>query len=84
MMVLSVAKALNVTHIVESGRAGGLTLSHYAHFGFALSSIELFPVPHVAATLRAMLPSVRYIDDANGVSAVPAEVERMVRSHSTS
>ena len=29
---------LGATHIVESGRMGGMQLTHYHHFGFALVS----------------------------------------------
>ena len=45
--VLLLARALKLTHVVESGRMGGLSLAHYHHFGFELVSIDMYPTePH--------------------------------------
>jgi hypothetical protein len=84
VLVLYAALALNVTHLIESGRAGGLALTHYAHFGLRLSSVELYPVPHVREVLHEVLPpSTRLIDGESGTTAVPAEVDRILRASST-
>ena len=38
--VVQLARTLKVTHIIESGRMGGMSLTHYSHFGFGLVSVE--------------------------------------------
>jgi len=69
--VVLLARALNVTHLIESGRAGGLTLLHYHHFGFELTSIEMYPLPSVSTTLNRLLPDEVRMLDGNGNTLVP-------------
>jgi len=58
ILIILLARALDAEFIVESGRMGGISLTHYAHFGFRLTSIELLPIPHVKAALQRTLPSL--------------------------
>lgn len=53
VLIILVARGLGVSHIVESGRMGGMSLTHYHHFGFKLVSIE------VRNGVHHWVPSVR-------------------------
>ncbi len=76
--IVMLARALNVSHLVESGRAGGLSLLHYAHFGFELTSIEMYPLGQIRATLDRRLPpeQLRMVD-GNGNALVPEAIEHI-------
>ena len=76
--IISLALALNVTHIVESGRMGGLSLLHYHQFGFELVSIESNPIPEVSAALRQLVPGITLLD-GDGTKLVPQAVQQLAR-----
>jgi len=72
-------RALGVTHVIESGRMGGLSLVHYNHLGFdKLVSIELYPVPGIRETLQTTLPKLT-MHDGDGTTLVPREIRRILR-----
>lgn len=75
--IVLLARALGVTHMVESGRAGGLQLVHYVHFGFDVTSIELYPLHEVSDTLRRLVPPQRSLrmHDGNGNTLVPEALD---------
>lgn len=64
--IVLLARLLNVTHIVESGRMGGISLTHYHAFGFNLTSIELRPLEHVQDDLQNHLPAARLLSGDGG------------------
>lgn len=68
--IILLAQNLGATHIIESGRMGGISLLHYAHFGFKLTSVELLPVDHVEESLRATHPEIQLLD-GDGMTLVP-------------
>eukprot|EP00310_Coccolithus_braarudii_P013137 CAMPEP_0183350346 /NCGR_PEP_ID=MMETSP0164_2-20130417/18442_1 /TAXON_ID=221442 /ORGANISM="Coccolithus pelagicus ssp braarudi, Strain PLY182g" /LENGTH=316 /DNA_ID=CAMNT_0025522245 /DNA_START=40 /DNA_END=990 /DNA_ORIENTATION=+ len=74
--IILAARNLGVTHIIESGRMGGLSLVHYAHFGFNLTSIEMLPVAHVEASLRALQPHTTILN-GDGMTLVPEALSRI-------
>ena len=78
--ILLACRALRITHIVESGRMGGISLLHYHHFGIRLTSIELSPIPDVSAALRRRIPSIDQLDlrDGNGLRLVPKAVHQIL------
>ena len=61
-LIVGLARAMSVTHIVECGRMGGLPLLHYSHFGFNVTSFELSPIPWVKEALASIAPQVGQID----------------------
>ena len=76
------ARALGVTHIVESGRMGGISLLHYRRLGFRnLTSVELSPAiaPKVAEALRAAVPGIALLD-GDGAQLVPQAVAAILRA----
>ena len=75
--IISLALALNVSHIVESGRMGGLGLLDYLHFGFAVTSVERYPVPHVRRSLRRIASSIELMD-GDGMELVPRAVQQIL------
>ena len=68
--IILLARNLGVTHIIESGRMGGMSLLHYDHFGFNLTSVELLPVEHVEASLHSLYPHIKLLD-GDGMKLVP-------------
>eukprot|EP00966_Prymnesium_polylepis_P312302 7216415-Prymnesium_polylepis.1 len=68
--IVELAFALNITHIVESGRMGGLSLLHYHHFGFQLVSIERNPLANVSKALQRAVPGIVLLD-GDGTKLVP-------------
>ena len=70
LAVIAAARRLNVTHIIEEGRYGGLSALVYALHGFTVTSIELLPIDFVADGLRRDAPAVRLIT-GDGASLVP-------------
>ena len=79
LLIILLARAVGATHLIESGRMGGMSLMHYSHFGFNLTSVELLPVRHVEETLRRMLPAVR-LRDGSGMELVPAAIAEIYAS----
>jgi hypothetical protein len=69
-LIIGLARAMSVTHIVECGRMGGLPLLHYSHFGFNVTSFELSPIPWVKVALASLAPQVRQID-GDCVAGIP-------------
>ena len=78
IFILLLARALGVTHVVESGRMGGMSLVHYAHFGLRVHSIEFHPLESVKQALRRAIPSAT-IDDGDGTTLVPAAIANIHR-----
>ena len=58
---------------------GGLSLLHYAHFGFRLVSIEYYLVPGIREALQTALPTLTMFD-GDGTSLVPNAVQSILRS----
>ena len=85
LLIILLSRALGITHLIESGRMGGLSLTHYAHFGFLqkLYSVELLPVAHVAKTLKRMLPAVKQLD-GSGMDLVPHAISQIRGSNGPS
>ena len=80
--IILLARALGVTHLVESGRAGGLALVHYARLGgfiHGLTSVELYPIDGVREELRRTMPTTLTLADGNGLVLVPEAVENVTR-----
>lgn len=59
LAIVALARKLNVTHIIESGRKGGASALVYALCGFQVVSIELYPMPFVATALAQLAPEMR-------------------------
>ena len=78
-LIINLARAFQVTHIVECGRMGGLPLLHYTHFGYNVTSFELSPIPSVRDALAVLAPAVRQID-GDCVKGIPAHVEQLLAS----
>lgn len=76
VLLILLCRAVGVTHIVESGRMGGLALVHYARFGFLVTSVEKFPLPHVTSGVRTALPTAS-LYDGDGAELVPRLVRRL-------
>ncbi len=86
LAVVMLARALKVTHIVESGRMGGLSLVHYHNLGFRnLTSIEMLPVPGVKKGLRQTIPPSAgpRLLDGDGRQLIPQAVADIRREHPT-
>ena len=77
--IMQLARALKVTHIIESGRMGGISLTHYHAFKFGLVSVELYPVPTVSAALRQLYPSIK-LADCDGMVLVPEALANISRA----
>lgn len=77
--VLVLARALRVTHVVESGRMGGLQLLHYHHFGLRVTSIELHPIGEVLHQLEEALPTAE-LHTGDGAKLFPEAVDRILRA----
>ena len=75
--ILLFARNLGITHFIESGRMGGLSLVHYAHFGYNLTSVELLPVPHVEASIRRLQPHTKILN-GDGMKLVPEALSRIL------
>jgi hypothetical protein len=60
--IILLARAVGATHIVESGRMGGMSLTHYDHFNFSLSSVEFRPIQHVETSMRSLYPKMRLLN----------------------
>jgi hypothetical protein len=71
-------RALEVTHVIESGRMGGLSLVHYGFLGVEnLVSVELFPVPGIRTALQSFLPNLT-MHDGDGSVLVPRAARRIL------
>ena len=81
-LIMSLAKALKVTHLLECGRMGGLPLPHYDHFGFNVTSFEIAPQLAVKAALSELVPSVRQID-ADCVTGIPLLIDEITHADPT-
>lgn len=81
-LIISLAKAFMVTHVLECGRMGGLPLLHYTHFGFNVTSFEVSPQPAVKAALSELVPAVRQIDD-DCIKGIPLLADDITRADPT-
>ena len=79
VFIILLARLLGVTYIVESGRMGAISLTHYHHFGFNLTSVEYMPIARVSRDLALHLPSVRLLD-GDGSQLVPMAVDDIYAS----
>lgn len=61
LAVVSLARKLGVTHIIEEGRYGGLTAYIYSLLGFKVTSIEYVPLDDVTDSLTQLAPAIRQI-----------------------
>jgi hypothetical protein len=78
VLIILLARALGVNYLIESGRMGGMSLLHYAHFGLRLWSIELLPVKHVEVALVRRIPTL-VLQTGSGMTLVPQAI-REIRS----
>eukprot|EP00315_Gephyrocapsa_oceanica_P011266 CAMPEP_0185285688 /NCGR_PEP_ID=MMETSP1363-20130426/1871_1 /TAXON_ID=38817 /ORGANISM="Gephyrocapsa oceanica, Strain RCC1303" /LENGTH=318 /DNA_ID=CAMNT_0027881479 /DNA_START=35 /DNA_END=991 /DNA_ORIENTATION=+ len=76
VFIILFARLLGVSHIIESGRMGAMSLVHYHHFGFNLTSVEYMPIPDVSRALAQHLPSVRLLD-GDGSVLVPRAISEI-------
>jgi hypothetical protein len=65
---------MNVTHIVEEGRYGGLSAYMYFIFGFNVTSIEFLPLSKVEKSLNALAPGIAVLN-GDGRDLVPKSVK---------
>ena len=79
LFIVSLAHALGVTHIVETGRKGAATTFAYDRLGFKVTSIELTTIENVAQTLRALAPNVTLLE-GDGNKLVPGAVSALSSS----
>jgi hypothetical protein len=79
VVLISVARAAGVDHIIEEGREGGLSAFIYQHHGFRVTSVEYLPEDEPTAALRSMAPSVAIVD-GDGSVVIPQLVNAMSRS----
>ena len=79
LLIILMARVLGVTHIVESGRMGGMQLTHYHRFGFSLVSIEMFPVGHVQRSLQDLIPGIEMLN-GDGKELLPRAVAKIRRT----
>ena len=77
--IILIARLLNVTHIVESGRMGAISLTHYHHFGFNLTSVEFKPLEHVQLDLERHFPAIRLLN-GDGSALVPQAIDEILVS----
>lgn len=71
--IIALARTLNVTHIIESGRKGGASALVYALHKFQVTSIELYPMPPVAGALSQLVPEMT-LQDGDGTLLVKERV----------
>jgi hypothetical protein len=62
LSVIAIARAAGVTHIVEEGRAGGLSAYIYWRLGFNVTSIEYMPIDEVGKALETWAPAITRLD----------------------
>lgn len=63
-------RAFGITHVIESGRMGGISALHYSRLGYNVTSVELIPVGEVEADLHALAPGIRTLN-GDGMVLVP-------------
>jgi hypothetical protein len=78
--VIATARMLNVTHIIESGRMGGMSALVYSKMGFDVTSIEYMPVASVELDLKKAAPQIEMMD-GDGVKLVPERIESLKGQH---
>lgn len=76
LSVLTLARRLNVTHMIESGRKGGMSAFNYAVQGLKVTSVEAYPVPHISASLRQLAPGID-LRDGDGTKLVLQVVQEI-------
>ena len=76
ILIILLCRALGVSHIIESGRMGGMSLMHYHHFGFQLTSVEMCPIRYISEALARAIPGLTLVD-GNGMTAVPAALHKL-------
>lgn len=76
LAVIALARRLNVTHIVESGRKGGSSAFIYAVLGMRVVSVELYPIPFISGALAQLAPEVRLLE-GDGTRLVKAAIEEI-------
>mmetsp|Transcript_57675 Transcript_57675/g.159524 ORF Transcript_57675/g.159524 Transcript_57675/m.159524 type:complete len:384 (-) Transcript_57675:24-1175(-) len=79
--VIALAQRMRVTHIIESGRMGGMSAYIYSLHGFSVTSVELLPVGSVERDLLAVDPSIRTLN-GDGRELVPAALETIAQGAS--
>jgi len=78
--IIALARKLNVTHVIESGRKGGVSALVYALFGFKVTSIELYPMPPIAGALAQLAPEIT-LRDGDGAVLVGETVSQIRKQH---
>jgi len=76
IVLISLARAAGVNHIIEEGREGGLSAFIYHHHGFRLTSVEYLPEDEPTAALRIMAPDIKIVD-GDGSVLIPKMVNEM-------
>ncbi len=76
VVLISIARAAGVDHIIEEGREGGLSAFIYQLHGFRVTSVEYLPEDEPTAALRAMAPHVGIVD-GDGSALIPKMVNEM-------
>lgn len=76
LAIIALARALNVTHIVESGRMGGMSSLVYDVHGFRTTSVEMLPLPGVMFDLRKAAPGVELLS-GDGSVVVPKFLDQL-------
>ena len=76
IVLISLARAAGVDHIIEEGREGGLSAFIYHRHGFRLTSVEYLPEDEPTAALRTMAPEIMIVD-GDGSVLIPKMVNEM-------
>eukprot|EP00747_Dinoflagellata_sp_TGD_P167022 gnl/TRDRNA2_/TRDRNA2_190743_c0_seq1.p1 gnl/TRDRNA2_/TRDRNA2_190743_c0~~gnl/TRDRNA2_/TRDRNA2_190743_c0_seq1.p1 ORF type:complete len:358 (-),score=58.72 gnl/TRDRNA2_/TRDRNA2_190743_c0_seq1:9-1082(-) len=79
LAVVALARKLNVTHMVESGRKGGMSALVYSLLGLHVTSVELYPMAYVAGALAQLAPEMK-LRDGDGSVLVPAAVHEILEA----
>ena len=62
LAVVSVARALKVSHVIECGRYGGLSALMYARLGLSVYSVEYLPLDMVSRALNSSKKDIHLYD----------------------
>lgn len=74
LSLVAIARAAGVTHIVEEGRAGGLSAYMLHLLGFNVTSVDYMPIYEVSSALKAWAPGIA-LYDGDGHELVPSIID---------
>jgi len=79
LAVVALAQELGVTHLIESGRMGGMSALMYDAVGFNLTSVEFYPVASVEEDMNKYAPGITTLN-GDGTTIVPEVVKQLLGS----